>query len=853
MSSLTLLVLADEARHLASSLRDLSTLGLVTPFVWTSPGDPGADNDVTVVEEGAARRSTLDREVATLDPSRIRVVVVSFCEQPESAERTVDTATSLLSTLPPSTRRVHLLLPPAAGLTSQPVGRGGWVNIVVSPEDGYRPSAPHERWSDDIGAAGEGRRVAFTIAALAGLLRDHPDTWPDEVPTPSVPTYRVARVYYRRLDGRSVEHAVHVQLFDIAEALPRVWTERGQGEHHASSTEAATAMAKRWWGVARSEFLTARATLPEPEVREVGVWAALKLFLGYLLAALKNAPGAWARSLVRRSEERLERAVGGHIFSDDSAYRVVINRGRGRRPGEPDLGEALRVLDEGLPSSTPRARPGQHAWKSLVEGALVLGDAAGGSGSMAFQEESRVLTVASLDDIVTPVESRYRVRSAGLRHHLSVTTVKSSDFLGMVSLQRELQALVNEPRVGSDAGTEARALKGWWEDQATSYAARTSQALGQAHLAALKEIDTVSGDLQLGEEELAREVDALAVSQKRSRRWTVLWVALGLVLTAVFLTMGFLGVILLGLASVIAAACLIGGLVAAFATFYRNQQRLFQLLYRIDRSAELAPLLKQNLAAAVRDARTTIDAYELHQRWVRTLRLFLQDPFGARALPAESDVELASTMPLAAAVGMGQVNEVLVAREVHQLQRRFFPRGWLHRAWQRYLDALPHHLGVAGVHLTSGADILAQQGGDATTLLARIAATVEEQGPPPEVGDQSWAEALGQLQAAVAQGRELFPQVSVLGRPGTLPRADFERRFEDGEQPVSFAPTLFDAQAIVEGLNDPIDTWTDRSETGLSESRLRVTYSAAMPPERLVAYRGDEPEPETDIDRGITF
>ena len=82
--------------------------------------------------------------------------------------------------------------------------------------------------------------------------------------------------------------------------------------------------------------------------------------------------------------------------------------------------------------------------------------------------------------------------------------------------------------------------------------------------------------------------------------------------------------------------------------------------------------------------------------------------------------------------------------------------------------------------------------------------------------------------------------MSVLGKQGTLSRADFERRFEDTEQPVSFAPTLFDAQAIVAGLNDPTDTWSHRSETGLSESRLRVTYSAAMPPDRLVGYRADE-------------
>lgn len=843
MGALTLLVVPDDARHLVTALRDLSALGLVTPFSWTTPElssgpEPGG---VLCVGEGGSRAGKLDREVAVQDPELIRVVVVSQWEEPGGAVAALDAAEAMLAPLPPSTVRVHLVLAPAGGSAAAPVGRGGWHNIVISPEDGYRPGAVHSAWDSRPGLSVEGRRVAHTVAALAGLLRDHPATWVDELRTPPSEAYRVARVYYRRLDGRAVEDSIHVQLFDMASGLPRVWAESRQAGHFSAPADAAAAMAKRWWATAQRDLTSSRSRVPAAQVQQIDVWAAIKLFFGYLLAAIRNAPAAWVRGLVRGAGDKLTTAVGGHVFGNSSAFRVVLGR-NGEEPASPhEVAEALRALDDALPHPGDGSPAHEHAWKALVEGALVLGDAAGGSGAMAFQESSQLATVGSPDNIVAPLDTYYEVQSWGLRPHLAGATVAAGDFLGMLAMQRELERVVADPTLGADASVEIQSLRSWWQGQSTTYAARTAQLLGAAHLSAMKEIDALGGQLQGDEERLAREAQELSASQRSSRRRVLVWLALGLLLTVLFVVLGVWAILTAGVAAALAAAALLGGLAGAFVTFYRNQQRLFQLLHRLDESAQLAPVLKQNLAAAVRDARTTVDAYELHQRWVTVLRLFLQDPFGSKALPPVDELRVEGDLPLAAAIGAGLVDEVLVAREVMRLQHRYFPRGWLHDVWQRHLDALPAHLGVAGVRLTRGADLLGQRGADATALLDRVITTVTEKGPPSVVGQQTWQRALTDLEGAAAQGRELMPQVRLVGLSQVADRAEFERRMRGAGTPVTFHQHLFDATALTDGLNQPVDDWQDAAARGLSASQVLITYSQAMEPQRLVRFQPDGP------------
>lgn len=856
MTSFTVLVVPDHLRHTVTALRDLTAMGLVTPFCWTGVSTAGINpqrGDVIWVQEGVARTSRLDRQLAVLDPDQVRMVALSHWSRPEEAGLTLAAAEQLLVHLPPSTRRTHLVLAPPDGATTAPVGRGGWINVVISPEDGYRPDSAHAAWSADANHSEEGRRAASAIAALSGILEGHDSTWIDDLRASATPTFHVARVYYRRLDGRKVEHAIHRNLFDMSTSLPRVWADRQQADYFTAPAEAAEAMAQRWWTTARSDLVGSRATVPPPQTVSIGVFAALRHFFTFLLSAIKNAPGAWARNLVRRAEEQLTSTVGGHVFGDRSAYQVVL-RADGHLADHERVSTALRALDDSLPRFGEASAQHPQAWKALIEGALVLADAGGGSGPMAFLGDGAA-TVPSPHSIVAPDKNRYQVQAASLRPHLTTVTVEASDYLGTRRLAGELGRLGKDSSVGSDAAVEKDSLQRWWQEQGTTYGGQTARLLGDAHLAAMKEIEQIARRLETDEERLAREAEELAAAQKRVRTRVMLWLVLGFIAAAALLTLGLLSIIVMGLAGGLAALVLVIGVIAAFGAFYGQQRRLFQLLHRLDESAQLAPVLNQNLAAAVRDARTTLDAYDVHQLWLGVLRHFLEDPFGARSRPDVEPLDAVGTMPLSTAIGAGHADQVLMAKEVRRLQRRHFPRGWMHKAWGHYMDALPAHLGVSGVHLSSGGDILRQRGADTLTTLRQVIHTVDELGSPPSVGAEVWASVLDELQEAAEQGRDLLPEVTLLGSSTVLSREEFVRKFADGGDPQPFRQTLFDADALTSGLNVPRGVWDKETEQGLSRSRVLVAHSEEMPPERLVPYRFDDRDKDDDkrLDLGPVF
>lgn len=844
-SSLTIVLVPDHLRHLVTALRDLSAMGLVAPFCWTGTSEDTSmrSGDVVWVSEGSSRPTRLDHQLAVLDPALVRMVVLSTWSHPGEATAALAAAEQLLRHLPTSTRRAHLVLSPPDGGTSAPVGRGGWTNILISPEDGYRPDSAHAVWSVDASLAEEGRRTAPAVAALSGILSGHDVAWIDEEQASAAPTFRVVRVYYRRLDGRAVENAIHRHLFDMTTSLPRVWAERQQAEQFTAPAEAADAMARRWWATARSDLVGSRSAVSPPHTTQIGVLAALRHFFSFLFAALKNAPGTWARGLVRHAEHRLTSTVGSHVFGDHSAFRVVLARQSDQSADHQQLSSALRTLDDALPHPGQASAQHPQAWKAFIEGALVLADAGGGSGPMAYLGDSAT-TVPSPHDIMPAEASRYQIQAASLRPHLTTTTVQAGDYLGTRRLAAELASLGRDPSVGSDAAVEHDGLQRWWKQQDVTYGGQTARLLGDAHLEAMKEIGQLGDRLQTDEDRLARESEELAAGQKRVRVRVLLWLFLGVIIAATLLTLGLLSIIVMGLAAGLAVLALLIGAAAAFGTFYTQQRRLFQLLHRLDESAELAPVLEQNLASAIKDARVTLDAYEVHQLWVNVLRLFLEDPFGARSTPEVEPLTVVGPLPLATAVGAGQVDPVLVAKEVRNLQSHYFPRGWMHGVWQRYMDALPAQLGVAGVHLASGADILRQRRQDSLTTLRQVIETVGEHGSPPSVGEEVWASVLDRLRDTTGQGRDLLQDLSLLGSDTVRTRDDFARMFVASGEPQPFRQTLFDVEALTADLNVPTGVWDQETEQGLSRSRILVAHSEAMPPERLVPFRDAVPEPD---------
>lgn len=855
MSSFTIFVTADGAGPIMAAMRDLAALGLVTGYLWAPVG---ASAEHAIVVDGArSRAGSLEEELATLDPDTVRVVAVSRWKDEPGARAALDAGNCVLTSMPSNSKRLHVIIAEPDGSDVAPRVDGGWCNIVVSPEDGYRPSAPHMGWSTSPAPDVEGLRVAHSLAGLAGVLRDQEETWTDDL-TPSM-RLRVARVYYRRVDGRRVEKAVHKRLFAMNDGLPRVWGRSGRGTHFPDPNAACTALAQRWWEMARSDLLSGREKSEQEGAANIGIAQALKLFVTFVLSALVKAPGQWVRAQIRAAREHIIDSVQGHIFGDNSAYQVVLSQDARCGGSRDDVSRALTILDDSLPRVEETRLHHEQTWRALVEGALVLGDGATGGSAMSLEETTEPRTVARPSAIVPSSKDRFELSSWDVRRRLKIDAVESGDSMGTHHLAHRLQGLTRDAALGAAAATELERLQAWWRTQQNTYGGRSAELLAQAHRTAVQEIQTISDRLRTDEEQLALQEEELSGDQKRARRGVLVWFFAGTGFAVIFVILGITSILIPGLAAALAAIAVSAAVLGAFMTFYSSQRRLFHVLHEMQRTADEAPMLSRNRRAAIADARRTLEAYRIHQQWMSVLREFLQDPFGAGSLSVQEDPDVSGNLPLAAAIGIGEADQTLVAREVHRLQRKFFGQGWLHSLWAAYLDALPGHLGVDGVHLETAKEIFSMRSDDAHANLAAVIAATTRLGQPSSVGLQAWDAALSELQAARSQGRELLPSVRLLGSGKEIGRDQFDGHFAQGRSSSPFRQQLFDATATTAGMNIPEDIWLHARSKGLSESVVAVTYSPAIGADRLVRFNDQAPrhhgpddnDAESEDDRGL--
>ncbi|PWD51212.1 hypothetical protein C8046_11675 [Serinibacter arcticus] len=117
---------------------------------------------------------------------------------------------------------------------------------------------------------------------------------------------------------------------------------------------------------------------PEPRSWRLAV----RLFASFVLASLRNAPGAWLAKAKAAVASSAAAAVHDVVYGSGSAYDVVV---AGRLPdGRPaqwhEVADAVGDLSSALTSSghltqQPAPSPLGELWKDVVNGALTLGDA----------------------------------------------------------------------------------------------------------------------------------------------------------------------------------------------------------------------------------------------------------------------------------------------------------------------------------------------------------------------------------------------------------------------------------------------------------------------------------------------
>ncbi len=823
------------------ALADWSAVGLLAPVCWVEdPPEEGAGR-VTATEIVAGRSSptTLEQLVANRDFARIRLclLVPAFREADVVSTAAEDHLSQLIRR---SRGRATVeclritVTRSGAGPGRGVVAREGWHNVVLSPEDSRGPGLGQERLQPTADPIEIGAPAAAAISALTGLWTGIPDAPLDGLQLLPAQHARVARAYFRHLEAGELEEAVRSGVLSMNQDLPRP---RVGGAGRAVAIDnvalATSQMADQLWNRNANVLRGPRETAPAVTVEPIGVRKALGMLFGFLGAAIKGAPKAWALALMHQASSGIARTVQGAVFGHArSSYEVVM---RGVRPDGTfarwnDLSAASTQLSELI--SDPRERAQHHAdlglpglWRDYVGAALTLVDAGTRSPQLppvVVGVEPGVLTRPA--DCAPDVTADFTEIPVTLSSSLGLQRIETADVLTRNEVRQQLGQWRTDQAVGLDADRMLSALDAWAVRHQNAFVVQAGGYLAHAIGQLRAEVQQLLTILRDASAELADE-DSLQRKQRRLAAW-MRGLLIGLVV--VLVGTGILGgteVIEWSTAGIVGGAAVLIWLVSSFLVFLRGQRDFFAELHRRESAKSQAEISRVNLGHALNDLRRTTGAYSQHLVWSRALGALLRQPFGEqtdRPAPARLAKE---GLPRSMALGFPDPEPALLANTTAQVRRDSYRAGWLTGPWEALLAEAPSRLGPDGTELSGDPQELYRDSGHPQSLLSRFVDSVVRRGPGPQGGTDFWHK-VSWLGGSLADG--LIQRVRDDGEPISL--ASFMSGVDNADgRASSFDGALFTATARTRQADAVVGQWRRGVRSGLGVTAVLVEFTEGLP------------------------
>lgn len=691
--SLTVLVVPRRrAEDVVSVLADYSAVGLLAPFVWVDADDAGgASTPATMVRNGRAEPVVLQQVLTGERYERIRVTVLVPIDAPAaervslSAEQAVEQV-ARSSSMGAKVGLLRLLLTPGDGTVVAPdptVILEGWHNLLVAPEDSTAPGLGAVPWGGLPEPLDVARHVAPVVAGVTGLWAGVGQTPFDNLEILPGQTVRAVRAFYRRLDSSEVEEKLRGQLFDPAGRLPL--PHGGQiPVMYVSDVPAATqSMARALWTKHRDVLRGPRVATADAGAQAISIWSAVTMFLRFMGAALRSAPGAWWSAVTGSLTSAVASTVQGTVFGGrESAFEVVTG-------SELADWQTLGRSAESLSSQIGAGQPGQLAhhdlsslWSDFVNGAFTLAD--GGrrvDGLNPIQVGSGIGVLANAADVVPGPAENFSAISTSLAAVVQLGTVEGADVIGAATLSERLRGAYSDPAAGVEARTAGTELERWQAHTSRSYAAQVSNILVDFMNRARAEVAQLSDHIQ-------RAATAVSVDEQLRARQQ----AIGTILKT--LTFGIFGVlvVLVAMAGFSAVrwkfALITGGvmlvlyLLVSLALFLFAQRDLFAEMNLRQTQLNQLQTMQANLQAALQDVSRLSTAYGQLLSWCRVLGVMLRAPFGAPPPRRPAAGQLADGVPRCTQLGVADPSGEQADDAIHAIQRRLYALGWLTQPWQ---------------------------------------------------------------------------------------------------------------------------------------------------------------------------
>ena len=196
------------------------------------------------------------------------------------------------------------------------------------------------------------------------------------------------------------------------------------------------------------------------------------MFLKFMGAALRQAPGAWWSAVTGSVSSVLASTVQGTVFGGrDSAFAVVTNTDVANWQ---DLGRSADTLNTAL-GGAAAATSCTAGPQRAVDGFRQRGADPGRRGRRAAGLEpvpvgSGVGVLAVASDVVPSAAESFSSIPTSLSAVIGVSSVEPADVLGVADLRERLQRAYSDPAAGVEARTAGTDLEGWQRVVSKGYA-----------------------------------------------------------------------------------------------------------------------------------------------------------------------------------------------------------------------------------------------------------------------------------------------------------------------------------------------------------------------------------------------
>ena len=702
-----LIVLASrgvEAHAYVGVLQDWSALGLVADFVHVDVDAPRSafGSTCVAITGGTATAGRLSAIIARRShTASARVVCLSSVAEEFSTiglDRAGDVFREVMNALPSANvSRIHAIAVSVPErwpyVAPDDLAWVGAHNVVLAPENAQSPTAGVSPLSthDRLRPVGLTHQSAALCSAVGLWATEAHSFFDGETPGGQI---AAVRSYSRHLALEGTRSEILRRLVDVSGGYPTPATTDGRAQVVPDEAGTSSKMLDSLLALHPEVRPGTRTASAVPQFSEPAFIEAMKLFLRFILGALRGAP----RSLWLTLEHEMNTRLGGDPQADGPAVTqtAIVNGARGIKQdgtlasaaeSDEEIGRLLAQMRGVSGAVAPERQEYPQFWKDFVDGALTLLD---GSKRNKDLEPERigvgVAVVSQPRAVAADPDEKLRVPDP-IRAALGVADISPfDDDLGHKALLLLEEQIKDQPDSAPMLAATHEELRDWFDHRSRSY----SGGLGR----------TLAGDLRRVREEVVGYATQIGrggpdeASGHSDKQMRLAWILLGFAGVCLALLIGALVIAWkdvttwrVALGAVVAIAVL--WLVISTVIFRKRQRAVFQFLHERQAAASQRAALKSNLSDALVDLRRLQSVYRQYLAWAHGLSVFVRAPLGRVEVAADEEAALGEGFPLNHRFGV-VVPEAADLDEVsRQIESQLFKVGWLSDAWRQYMNDLP--------------------------------------------------------------------------------------------------------------------------------------------------------------------